>query len=462
MNYIVDIKRVYFVGIGGIGMSAIAQYFLSIGKQVAGYDRTPSQITDKLQSLGVQIHFSDDINLVPDSFKLAEQTLVIYTPAIPANHTELNYFKNNGFNLVKRSQALGVIAQPHLTVGVAGTHGKTSTSTMLAHILGQSSFGCNAFLGGISKNYSSNLVLSDKGKNLLVVEADEFDRSFLTLNPYLAVVTSIDADHLDIYGTYEHVIEAFNQYAKQIKPNGFFVKSYELDFNPALAQGVKVVTYGFNLNADVHAINVEIVNGFYHFDAVTPTHSICGIELGVPGRYNLQNALAAIASSVLLGVADDEIRQSLKSFSGVVRRFDVRYRGHHSIYIDDYAHHPNEILAMIDSARHNYPGRKIVGIFQPHLYTRTRDFAADFAAALDKLDVPILLDIYPARELPIEGVSTNSILSLMKNANRVLMSKEQVLKYVETQNIDVLLTMGAGDIDRLVPQIAGILENENK
>lgn len=448
------------MGIGGIGMSAIARYFVSVGKPVAGYDRTPSQITDDLVGIGVQVHFADNVQCIPADFRQENGTLVIYTPAIPHNHSELNYFQSNGFNLVKRAQALGVIAQPYKTVGVAGTHGKTSTSTMVAHIMANSTIGCNAFLGGISKNYQSNLVLADKGNNMLVVEADEFDRSFLTLNPYLAVVTSIDADHLDIYGDYKHVVEAFNQYAQQIKPSGFLVKKFGLKFEPMLASGVSTITYGFDDRADVHPADIQIIDGFYRFTAITPRGAVENIELGVLGRYNLENALAAIASTVMLGISFDEICSGLRSFTGVVRRFDVQFNSSRTIYIDDYAHHPNEISAMIDSVRHVFPNRKITGIFQPHLFTRTRDLAPDFAAALDKLDVPVVLDIYPARELPIEGVTSGLILGMMKNPNKTSKHMDEVMDWVRNEDFDILLTMGAGNIDRLVPQIANVLEHK--
>lgn len=442
-------------------MSAIARYFVQRGLPVAGYDRTPSSITDELGAIGVNIHFADDVHLIPPQFTVVANTLVIYTPAIPPNHSELNYFMSNGFMLVKRSQALGVIASTEQTVGIAGTHGKTSITTMVAHVLGSSALGCNAFLGGISKNYGSNLVLCDKGNRLLVVEADEFDRSFLTLHPYLAVVTSTDADHLDIYGTHLQVIEAFNQYAAQIKPGGVLVKKFGLDFNPQLAHGVSTITYGFDPQASVRPIDVEIIDGLFRFTAITPDGAIEGIELGVPGRYNLENALAAIAVATALEVSPNELRSSLKSFAGVVRRFDVQHRDQKVLYIDDYAHHPNEVSAMIDSVRGIYPGRAITGIFQPHLFTRTRDFADGFATALDKLDTPIILDIYPARESPIEGITSRTILDMMMNPRRLLMEKTQVLDWIAGADLDILLTMGAGDIDRLVPKIVEVLGGRN-
>ena len=455
-----QIKRVYFVGIGGIGMSALARYFVQRGKAVAGYDRTSSGITVDLENMGVAVHYTDDINLIPADFRSLNGTLIIYTPAIPAEHTELNFFKNSGFEIIKRAQALGFIASAMSVLGVAGTHGKTSTTTMLSHLLGSSSVGCDAFLGGISKNFGSNLVTADKGKNLLVVEADEYDRSFLSLFPHLAIITSVDADHLDIYGTHEHVLEAFGLFAGQVKPNGFLVMKQGLNFTPKLASGVKVITYGFTSNADVYPSNIRIVDGFYNFTLNTPSGSIDNLHLGVPGKYNLENALAASAAALAVGISSDELGSGLQSFSGVVRRFDVQFKNATSIYIDDYAHHPQEINAMVESVRDVFPNRKVVGVFQPHLYSRTRDFADEFAQSLDKLDTAILLDIYPARELPIEGVTSNSILARMKNPNKVLLSKNNILEWVAKNDIDILVTMGAGDIDRLVPQIVEVLKSK--
>jgi len=455
-----QIKRVYFVGIGGIGMSALARYFVQRGKIVAGYDKTSSGITVDLEKLGVAVHYTDDINIIPVEFRSTEGTLVIYTPAIPSEHTELNFFLNNGFSIIKRAQALGFIASAMSVLAVAGTHGKTSTTTMLSHLLGSSSVGCDAFLGGISKNFASNLVTADKGKNLLVVEADEYDRSFLSLFPHLAIITSVDADHLDIYGTHEHVLEAFSLFAGQIKPGGVLVMKYGLNFSPKLANGVKVFTYGFTNTADVYPSNISITDGFYNFTLNTPSGKIDNLRLGVPGRYNLENALAACSAAISMGITNDELRSGLLSFTGVVRRFDVQFKSQNSIYIDDYAHHPQEINAMVESVRDVFPGRKVVGIFQPHLFSRTRDFADDFAISLDKLDTAIMLDIYPARELPIEGVTSTSILNRMKNPNRLLLSKNGVLEWVLKNDIDILLTMGAGDIDRLVPQIVEVLKSK--
>lgn len=450
-------KRVYFVGIGGIGMSALARYFVQAGLSVAGYDRTPSDITRALEQLGVAIHYDDNTALIPAEYLSPDGTLVVYTPAIPANHSELNLFRQGGYTLLKRAQVLGAISRQHKTLGVAGTHGKTSTSTMLAHILGQSAMGCDALVGGLSKNFGSNLLLANRGANLLVVEADEFDRSFLTLAPHLAVVTSTAPDHLDIYGTPEAFYEAFEQYAARIEPNGFLVKRYGLDFNPQMADGVRTLTYGMETEADVHPINIELHNGLYHFDLHTPQGVISNLQLGIPGLYNLENALAASAAALSVGVQPDELRTGLASFAGVVRRFDMRYRSPKAVYIDDYAHHPDEICATVASLRQAFPGRKITGIFQPHLYTRTRDFAEGFAQALDGLDQAYLLDIYPAREEPIPGITAQTIANLMQRPAPVL-SREALLKTLGQQSIDVLATMGAGDIDRMVPTLVQLLE----
>ncbi|HPD95527.1 MAG TPA: UDP-N-acetylmuramate--L-alanine ligase [Tenuifilaceae bacterium] len=446
-------NRIYFIGIGGIGMSALARYFLLHNRQVAGYDKTPSGITANLTNEGAEIHYSDDITLVPDYFKNSSETLVVYTPAIPSNHSELNYFITNNFRVVKRAQALGVIASVKQTIAVAGTHGKTTTTTLLTHLLANSSVGCDAFLGGISRNFNSNLVLSNKGNNLLVVEADEYDRSFLSLNPTLAIITSVDADHLDIYGSHEHVIESFVQFSSQIKPEGTLLVKEGIKFTPKLANKTKLITYGWSNKANFYPTEIKISNGYYIFTLVTPTSKIPNLRLGIPGRYNLENAIAASAAALQLEISENELRQGLATFKGVARRFDIRYNNGTTIYLDDYAHHPKEIEATINSARELFPDKNITGIFQPHLYSRTRDFADEFASALDKLDKVILLDIYPARELPIEGISSKTIADKMKNTNVLLLSKEALLDWIKTAKLEVLITMGAGDIDRLVSSI---------
>lgn len=456
------VKRVYFVGIGGIGMSALARYFAKQGKVVCGYDRTQSSLTLELEQEGINIHYVDDINLISRDFRGdVEGTLVVYTPAVPKNHSELNYFIDNKYTVVKRAQALGVIAGVKKTLGVAGTHGKTTTSTLLAHLLCKSDIGCDAFLGGIAKNFNSNLVVGNRSSNLLVVEADEFDRSFLSLYPHLAIITSVDADHLDIYGNHNEVLDAFGAFAGQIEENGFLVIKRGLEFTPSLKEGVKKYTYSLVDKADFSISKLNIKDGFYHFNLITPNGEVNDLMLGVPGLYNVENAIVASAAAILMGVKPEELRTGLSSFTGVVRRFDVQYRGKKAVYIDDYAHHPEELRAAITSVKDLYKGRKVTGVFQPHLFTRTRDFTKEFAQSLDLLDEIILLDIYPAREEPIPGVTSSSILNLMKNPNRRLCSKEALLEIVKKEDIDILMTMGAGDIDRLVPNIVEILTDRS-
>lgn len=452
------VKRVYFVGIGGIGMSALARYFAKQGKRVCGYDRTQTGLTLELEQEGIDIHYADDVNLISREFLgNKEGTLVVYTPAVPKNHSELNYFIDNKYSVVKRAEALGVIAGVKKTLAVAGTHGKTTTSTLLAHLLSKSAIGCDAFLGGIAKNFKSNLVISHKQADLLVVEADEFDRSFLSLNPHLAIITSVDADHLDIYGSHNEVIEAFRAFSSQIKEHGILIIKSGLDFTPNLKSSVRTFTYSLKDKASFFISNLEIKDGFYHFNLNTPVGEVKELMLGVPGLYNVENAIAASAAALLMGVNPNELREGLKSFSGVVRRFDVQYRGKKTVYIDDYAHHPEELRAAITSVKDLYKGRKVTGIFQPHLFTRTRDFTKEFAQSLDLLDEVLLLDIYPAREEPIPGVTSSSILDLMKNPSKRLCSKADLFEVVKNDNIDILMTMGAGDIDRLVPEFVNIL-----
>jgi UDP-N-acetylmuramate--alanine ligase len=449
---------VYFLGIGGIGMSALARYFALKGRVVAGYDRTPSAITSQLAEMGIGIHFTDDVELIPSEFRNPATTMVVYTPAVPETLAELAYFRKGGFQLLKRAQVLGMLALGYQTLAIAGTHGKTTTSTLLAHLLGSSSVGCDAFLGGISKNFGSNMVIADKGRKLLVAEADEYDRSFLNLHPQLAVITSVDADHLDIYGDYESVVEAFNQFAGQVKPHGTLIVKSGLGLWPNLKMGVKRLTYGLSSDADFHPVNLSLNEGCYSYSLVSPNGTIDDLKLGVPGLYNLENSIAAAAAAITCGISHDELRCGLLSFSGVSRRFDIRFKNSRTVYVDDYAHHPREIEAMIESARQVYPNRKITGVFQPHLYSRTRDFAFDFAKSLDKLDMAILLEIYPAREQPIEGITSRTIADKMSKPNRLLLDKADLLGWLRKNDVDVLLTMGAGDIDRLAPEIVKILE----
>ena len=453
------ITSVYFVGAGGIGMSALARYFRAKGKQVAGYDKTPSDLTAALIEEGIRIHYMDDITLIPEDCKQIDSALVIYTPAIPETHTELNYFKANGFTLMKRARVLGEITRTERGLCVAGTHGKTTTSSMLAHLLKQSHIDCNAFLGGILKNYNSNLMLSDKS-DLAVIEADEFDRSFHWLNPYMAVITAVDPDHLDIYGTPAAYRESFEHFTSLIRPDGCLVMKKGLQLQPRLPEGTKLYTYSAMEEADFFARNIRIGNGDIVFDFVTPDGSIPDVKLGVPVKVNIENGVAAMALAWLNGVTPEEIRRGMETFAGPVRRFDFHLKKDDIVLLDDYAHHPAELKACIQSVKELYPDKKVTGIFQPHLYTRTRDFAADFAASLSLLDELILLDIYPAREEPIRGVTSQIIFDRVTIPNKRMIRKEELLDLVqkEAASFEVVLMVGAGNIDRLVEPVKQILE----
>ena len=453
------ITSVYFVGAGGIGMSALARYFRAKGKQVAGYDKTPSDLTAALIEEGIRIHYTDDITLIPEDCKQIDSTLVIYTPAIPETHTELNYFKTNGFTLMKRARVLGEITRTERGLCVAGTHGKTTTSSMLAHLLKQSHVDCNAFLGGILKNYNSNLMLSDKS-DLAVIEADEFDRSFHWLNPYMAVITAVDPDHLDIYGTPAAYRESFEHFTSLIRPDGCLVMKKGLQLQPRLPEGTKLYTYSATEEADFFARNIRIGNGDILFDFVTPDGCIPDVKLGVPVKVNIENGVAAMALAWLNGVTSEEIRRGMASFAGPVRRFDFHLKKDDIVLLDDYAHHPAELKASIQSVKELYPDKKVTGIFQPHLYTRTRDFAADFAASLSLLDELILLDIYPAREEPIPGVTSQIIFDRVTIPNKRMIRKEELFDLVqkEAASFEVVLMVGAGNIDRLVEPVKQILE----
>ena len=453
------ITSVYFVGAGGIGMSALARYFRAKGKQVAGYDKTPSDLTAALIEEGIRIHYTDDIALIPADCKQIDSTLVIYTPAIPETHTELNYFKTNGFTLMKRARVLGEITRTERGLCVAGTHGKTTTSSMLAHLLKQSHVDCNAFLGGILKNYNSNLMLSDKS-DLAVIEADEFDRSFHWLNPYMAVITAVDPDHLDIYGTPAAYRESFEHFTSLIRPDGCLVMKKGLQLQPRLQEGTKLYTYSATEEADFFARNIRIGNGDIVFDFVTPDGCIPDVKLGVPVKVNIENGVAAMALAWLNGLTPEEIRRGMETFAGPVRRFDFHLKKDDIVLLDDYAHHPAELKASIQSVKELYPDKKVTGIFQPHLYTRTRDFAADFAASLSLLDELILLDIYPAREEPIPGVTSQIIFDRVTIPNKRMIRKEELLDLVqkEAASFEVVLMVGAGNIDRLVEPVKQILE----
>ena len=451
-----EIKQIYFVGIGGIGMSAIARYFCSLGKKVAGYDRAPSHITDSLKDLGVSITFDDNVSSIGNSFLNTDETLVIITPAIPNNSVLLNYFRNNNFTIIKRAKALGLISNDYRTIGVAGTHGKTSVSTLLSYLLYNSSIGCNAFLGGISKNFESNFVQGNVNSPV-VVEADEFDRSFLQLTPTAAIITSLDADHLDIYDSHNYMLQSFNDFANQVPDGGIIIIKEGLKDQLNIKSTVTVKTYSLNKESEYYSNNIRLQRGRYLFDFNYPGDKIENLELFVPGLVNVENSIAAIAMALNMGVSPLEIKKSLSSFKGVVRRFDYKVENGSKVYIDDYAHHPSEIEFTLKSVRELYPHKKIAGIFQPHLFSRTRDFATDFAKELDKFDSIVLLDIYPARELPIEGVTSNTILELMASNSKRILAKDEVLSFVKEGDFDVLLTLGAGDIDRLVDPIKEIV-----
>ncbi|MEG1898713.1 MAG: UDP-N-acetylmuramate--L-alanine ligase [Bacteroidales bacterium] len=456
-------KNVYFIGIGGIGMSAIARYYKHAGYKVSGYDKTPSKLTKALEEEGIIVHYTNNISLVPTN---ANETLVIYTPAIPNEMEELVYVRNNGYKLIKRSRALGEIASTQNCLAVAGTHGKTTTSTLLAHIYTHFGSGCSAFLGGISKNYHTNLILSKN--QVIVAEADEFDRSFLQLYPNVATITSTDADHLDIYNNIENLKEAFAEFASQIKANGTLILKQGVKINLEKVKA-KIFTYSFNEPANFSPSNVELKQGgYFEFDLNYPAHTtIYGTEVpagvikkctvGVPGWVNVENGIAAAAMSLIGGIEPQKIKDALATFNGVERRFDIHINTPKLAYIDDYAHHPKEISSAISSIRNIFPNRKLCGIFQPHLYTRTRDFAEDFAESLSKLDELILLDIYPARELPIAGITSKIIFDKVTAPQKTLIPKEEVLTCLENKELDILITFGAGDIDRFIVPITQML-----
>ena len=450
------LKSVYFIGAGGIGMSALVRYFLSKGKKVGGYDRTPSELTAKLIEEGAQIHYEETPEKIPSDFLNAENTLIVYTAAMPNDHILLQYFRNHGFTIYKRAQVLGMLTRSSKGLCAAGTHGKTTTSTMTAHLLHQSHVGCDAFLGGISKNYATNLLLSNNSE-YVVIEADEFDRSFHWLTPYATVITATDADHLDIYGTEEAYLESFSHYTSLIQPGGALIMRKNIQLNPQLQEGVRLYTYSTE-EGDFHAENIRIGGGEIFFDYVSPLGNIQNIQLGVPVAINIENGIAAMALAQLSGVTNDEIKAGMASFQGIERRFDFKIKTDKIVYLSDYAHHPEEIKQSILSIRALYKDKKITAIFQPHLYTRTRDFYLDFADSLSLLDEVILTDIYPARELPIEGVSSQLIYDhLSPNIEKTLCKKEEVLDVLMNKNIEVLITLGAGDIENYVSQICEIL-----
>ena len=451
-----NIASVYFIGIGGIGMSAIARYFLHRGLLVAGYDKTPSELTRRLEEEGAQIHYEEDLDAIPEACKQKGQCLVVYTPAIPAEHKELVFFRENGFDLQKRAQVLGFLTRQMRGLCVAGTHGKTSTSAMCAHIMHESHLDCNAFLGGITKNYGTNYIVSDS--DYVVVEADEFDRSFHHLTPWMTVITATDPDHLDIYGTKEAYLESFAHYTELIQPGGALIIHRGLEMKERLAEGVRRYDYSLS-EGDFHAENVKIENGEITFDFVSPLEPVRNVSLGNPIPINIENGIAAMAMAQLAGCTAEELREGMRTYSGVDRRFDFKIKTPELVFLSDYAHHPKEIYESARSLRQLYRDRHITAIFQPHLYTRTRDFYREFAEALSQLDEVILTDIYPAREQPIEGVTSQLIYDNLKpGVERQLISKDDVLTLVSNRTFDVLVVLGAGDLDNQVPQLAEILK----
>ena len=451
-----DIKAVYFIGAGGIGMSAIARYFIKRGMVVAGYDLTPSALTQQLEREGMLIHYEENLEAIPYACKNPKSCLVIYTPAIPSTHQELQWFRQQGFEIQKRAQVLGTLTAAHKGLCVAGTHGKTTTSTMCAHIMHQSQYDCNAFLGGISKNYGTNYILSDS--DYVVIEADEFDRSFHWLRPWMTVITATDPDHLDIYGTKEAYLDSFRHYTTLIQPGGALIIHRGLEMQEQLQEGVRRYDYSLT-EGDFHAENICIENGTITFDFVSPIESVAQVELGHPVPINVENAVAAMAMAQLNGCTADELRIGMKTYCGVERRFDFKLKSDRVVLLSDYAHHPKEIYQSLSSLRQLYSGRRITAIFQPHLYTRTRDFFPEFAEALSLADEVVLTEIYPAREQPIEGVTSQLIYDKLEpDVKKEMIRKDNVLDYVESHDIDVLVVLGAGDLDNQMDAIANKLK----
>lgn len=456
-----DIKAVYFVGAGGIGMSALARYFIHRGLVVAGYDRTPSDLTRQLEKEGMVIHYEESVDEIPQACRDLESCLVVYTPAVPATHKELVFFREHQFEIKKRSQVLGLLTDHHKGLCVAGTHGKTTTSAMCAHIMHQSSIDCNAFLGGISKNYGTNYLLSAQS-DYVVIEADEFDRSFHWLHPWMTVITATDPDHLDIYGTKEAYLESFRHYTELIKKGGALILHTGLEMTPNVQEGVKTYSYSRD-EGDFHAENVRIERGEITFDFVSPIENVKDVRLGQPIPINIENGVAAMAMAQLAGCSASELRYGMETYRGVDRRFDFKIRTDKMVFLSDYAHHPKEIYQSAKSLRELYHDRKITAIFQPHLYTRTRDFYKEFADALSQLDEVILTEIYPAREEPIPGVTSELIYDNLKpGVKKQMIKKADVLSFVRSHDFDVLVVLGAGDLDNMVPQITRIIEEKMK
>lgn len=457
-NMLEKIRNIYFLGIGGIGMSALARYFNEKGYQVAGYDKNETELVMELEREGIQIHTDDNTDFIAADYKNPNYTLVVYTPAIPDDMTELVFFRKNGFQIMKRAQVLGEITRSQRGICISGTHGKTTTCTLTAHILSQSLVGCSAFLGGISKNFDKNILIENKN-DLVVIEADEFDHSFLTLTPYMAVITSTDADHLDIYKTEEEYRKAFEDFSNLVRPGGTLIVKKGLPIKPRTKQNVRVLTYSVD-SGDFHAENIKIGNGEIVFDFVHPTGKICDIKLGVPVYINIENGIAAMALALLNGASYEEIRKAMASYKGVKRRFDIHVKTDKLTIIDDYAHHPMELKASIESIRRVYPDKKITGVFMPHLYSRTRDLADSFAESLSLLDEAIILPIYPAREAPIPGVTSEWLASKVKAPVVKVLQKDELAAYLKAEkaNTEVVATLGAGDVDLLIPEIAAALQ----
>ncbi|MFY7964427.1 MAG: UDP-N-acetylmuramate--L-alanine ligase [Chitinophagaceae bacterium] len=449
-NELKKLQSVYFIGIGGIGMSALARYYHSIGVKVSGYDKTETVLTKQLQNEGIDIHFEDNINLIPK-----QVDFVVYTPAIPSNHSELNFYRDNNYSVLKRSDVLKLITENSLNICVAGTHGKTTTSTMIGHLLRDTGFGCNAFLGGIAANYNTNFWSSKE--NNVVVEADEYDRSFLKLSPNIAIITAVDADHLDIYGTAEEVENAFVQFSHKIKNGGCLILKHGLHIRQKFTTPDTCTYSVSDVEADIHIEDLKVINGSYHFNVINQHWIINDVVLNMGGLHNIENALAAIGVAKYLKIENDKIKAALANFKGVKRRFEYIIKNEEHILIDDYAHHPDELKALINGVRSIYPNKKMTLVFQPHLYTRTRDFVDGFAASLDMADETILLPIYPARELPIEGVNSEMILNKMTLSNNKVLDKNEMIDYISKTKPDLLVMAGAGDIDVLVNEIKELL-----
>ena len=449
-------RRVYFIGVGGIGMSAIARFFKSKGVEVSGYDKTPTVLTRELEASGIEVHYEEDLSRIP-----RDADLVVYTPAIPKDHKELLYYQQHGNKVVKRSDVLQIISESSFNICIAGTHGKTTISTMVAHLLRDTGFGCNAFLGGISGNYNTNF-WSDP-KNVCVIEADEYDRSFLKLSPDIAIISAMDPDHLDIYGTAESVEQAFIDFSARVKPGGILLRNIGLKRGNELKGDTQLVYSRQSQEADVYADNIEIIDGSYEFDVIMKDNRINRVKLNMGGLHNVENVIAAIAVASSLGIDNEKIRAAVDSFRGVRRRFEYLVKTDQLVFVDDYAHHPEELRALISGARNLFPSRKVTIIFQPHLFSRTKDFADGFAEVLDMADEVILLPIYPARELPMEGVQSELILGKMKNPDRRVLLKQEVLKWIaaeyKNREESLLITAGAGDIDTLLGDIKKILVN---